>query len=683
MRALILLALLALSALSAEPQYRTIPAASRAERTPSLGVIYNSRNWIRSHGDHASSRYSTLRQITRENVHQLRPAWIYRSGDGVANIQANPIIVDGVLYAPTAGEHVVALDAARGKELWRFRPGARPAARGLAYWPGTSTEEPRLFFTAGDWFYSILARTGKPVATFGTNGRIRARGTVAPSIYRNLVILPCWNVVRAFDLLTCKETWSFHSIPRRGEFGHETWTTPGYGANTWGGMALDEKRGIAYVSTGSPHPNYLGMDYPGENLFANCVIALDAATGERRWHFQEIRHDIWDLDIPAPPNLVTIRWRGKPYDAVAQVTKLGNVLLLDRVTGKPLFPFRLRRAPQSRLEGERTAPYQPDLQLPEPFAPQEFNASHVTTLSPESRRFVLEGIAGAKFGWFAPFDDNSPLVFYGMHGGAEWPGASFDPESGWLYVTSNNLPWVVTVKRVPMLPKRQPPFTAGHRIYLQTCAGCHGREREGGMGPPLFTAPGRLRPEAIQQAIRKGRGSMESISLAEDKFAPLIDFLLERDLPAGTSNHESAERYRFLGYRKLLDQDGRPGIRPPWGTLNAINLNTGRIAWKAPLGEYEELTRQGVPKTGTENFGGATVTAGGLVFCAGTRDRKIRAFDSRNGKELWEYQLPFGGYAPPAVYEVNGRQFVVIAATGGGKLGGELGDAYVAFHLPE
>jgi quinoprotein glucose dehydrogenase len=448
-------------------------------------------------------------------------------------------------------------------------------------------------------------------------------------------------------------------------------------------MALDQVRGIAYVSTGSPHPNYLGMNYSGENLFANCVIALDAKSGKRMWHFQEIRHDIWDLDIPAPPNLVTVTREGRRYDAVAQVTKLGNVLLLDRVSGKPLFPFRLRRAPASALEGEQTAPYQPYAELPEPFAPQEFRAEDITDISPEAHAFVKDKIAGAKFGWFATFEDNRPLVFYGMHGGAEWPGAAFDPQSGMLYVAANHLPWVVTIARAPMLPKRERPYTQGHKTYLQSCSGCHGADRQGGMGPPLFTAPRRLKDEQIVSAVRNGRGSMPSMPLAEEKLQPLIDFLLERDLPAGAVSPSGLSRYRFVGYSKLLDQDQRPGIKPPWGTLNAINLNTGRIAWRVPLGEYEELTRAGVPKTGTENFGGATVTAGGLIFCAGTRDRKIRAFDSASGRELWEHQLPFGGFAPPAVYEVRGRQYVVIASTGGGKLGGELGDAYVAFALGE
>ncbi len=673
---------LILLVLAADPELKIIPAAKTSELTPAIRVTRNGADWARSHGDATSSRYSALKQINRENVKRLTVAWTYRSGDGKANIQANPVIVGGVLYAPTAGEQVVAIDAATGREKWRFAPEGKPAFRGLTYWRGDGTAGPRLFFTAGDWFYAVDPTTGQPVPGFGKSGRVAARGTVAPAIYRNVVVLPCWNVVRGFDVRSGRELWSFNVVPGQGEYGAETWSGPAYGGNTWGGMAMDEARGLAYVSTGSPHPNYLGMNYLGDNLFANCVIALDALTGQRRWHFQEIRHDIWDLDIPAPPNLVTVTREGRAYDAVAQVTKLGNVLLLDRVTGKPLFPFRLRKAPASNLVGEKTAEYQPFAELPEPFAPQEFHPDQITDISPSARAYVADKIAGAKFGWFAPFDDNRPLVFYGMHGGAEWPGASFDPQTNMLYVSANHLPWVVKIARVPMLPKRQAPFTAGHKIYLQSCAGCHGQEREGGLGPPLFTAPGRLTEAAVAAAVRKGRGSMPAMPLAEEKLKPLAEFLLEKDLPARPAP-EDRLRYRFVGYSKLLDQDQRPGIKPPWGTLNAINLNTGKIAWRVPLGEYEDLTRAGVPKTGTENFGGATVTAGGLVFCAGTRDEKIRAFDSETGRELWEYKLPFGGYAPPAVYEVHGRQYVVIAATGGGKLGGPLGDAYVAFALPQ
>ena len=672
------------------PEYKIIPAAKTSELTPSLARNPGQyTTWYRSHGDAESTRYSSLKQINRENVAQLRIAWIYHSGDGKGNIECNPVIANGVIYAPTAGSQIVAIDGTSGKEIWRFKPEGRPVAlRGLEYWPGDGKIGARLFFPSGDWLYALDPKDGRPIPGFGEHGRVRARSVVAPTIYNRIVILPCWNVVNAFDLETGALRWSFNLIPQPGEFGHDTWTgagvwNGGYGANVWGGSALDEQRGIEYVATGSPHPNYLGMHHPGDNLFTDCVVALDASTGKRLWHFQEIRHDIWDLDIPAPPNLVTVIRNGHRYDAVAQVTKLGNTLLLDRVTGKPLFPFRLRKATASRLDGESTAEYQPDLELPQPFAPQEFTLDDVTDISPQAHAFVMDKIANAEFGWFRPFDAGKPLVFYGMLGGAEWTGAAFDPQSSLLYVSANKLPWVVQISQSKLLPQRKPPLTEGNKTYLRYCAACHLPDRSGaGMGMPLFTAPGRLKGNQITSAVRNGRGSMPAIAVPPDKLPALIDFLLERDLPQANIDSHAPVRpeYRFDGYFKLLDPDGNPGVKPPWGTLNAINLDTGKIAWRVPLGET--IGPEGIRKTGTENFGGPIVTAGGLVFCAGTRDLKIRAFNSQTGEELWQAKLPYGGFAPPATYEIHGKQYVVIAATGGGKLGGELGDAYVAFALP-
>lgn len=677
-------------------EYETIPAATPAERTPSNGWpgLESYGTWTRSLGGPTSNRYSTLKQINRETVSRLKVAWTYNSGDGKGNVQANPVIVGGTVYLPTAGRAVVALDGVTGREKWRYAPPASgngveasPARRGLVFWPGDAAASARLFFTAGEWLYALNPDTGLPIAGFGDGGRVPMPGgsVVAGAVYRGVLVQPGFKRdVFGFDVVTGRLRWRFNTIPEPEEFGGDTWVGSGRtGANCWGGMALDESRGIAYVSTGSPKANYLGATHTGDNLFANCIVALNAESGERVWHFQEIRHDIWDLDVPAPPNLVTIELDGRRVDAVAQVTKIGNTLLLDRVTGKPLFPFRLRRAPASLLEGEQAAAYQPDPELPQPFARQVFSREDVTTRTPEAREAVLLQLSRAKMGWFEPFDAARPLAYYGMHGGAEWTGAAFDPTTGRLYVSSNDLPWLVTIFRDDDPPPLV-PATTGEQQYQALCAACHGPERKGlGMAPPLRGLRHHLTEEQLLALVQKGSGAMPPMAMAATaEYAPLRDFLLARDRPALAPVAGEPPRYSFGGYRKLLDPEGYPGVKPPWGSLNCIDLNTGRLLWKVPLGEYPELTKAGLPKTGTENFGGATVTAGGLVFCSGTRDRKIRAFDAESGAELWSADLPLHGTAAPAVYEIDGRQYVIIAATGGGKLGGPAGDAWVAFALP-
>jgi quinoprotein glucose dehydrogenase len=672
------------------PKYQTIPAARPDELTAPNGWPPSTEyaDWYRSHGNDACTRYSPLTQIDRTNVKSLKVAWTYHSNDGKGNIQCNPIIVDGVMYAPTVGECVVAIDAQTGNELWRFKPGGRPAHRGITFHKGAEGIA-RLLFTAGNALWALDPKTGKPIEAFGTGGKVAIpECVVAPAVYQNVIVFAGWTRdVFGHDLTTGKLLWTFHTVPHAGEPNARTWDKLEEGANCWGGMALDSSRGIAYVTTGSPKPNFIGAGHQGDNLYGNCILALDALTGERLWHFQEIRHDVWDLDVAAPPVLVTVMHEGRKVDAVAAATKIGNTLLVDRVTGKPLFPFRLRRAPAGTLRGERMALYQPDVELPEPFSRQVFTEDDVTNLSTEAHKFVMRKIAGAKFGWFESFDEGKPLAYYGLHGGAEWTGAAFDPQSGLLYVTSNELPWTPAVYRSehPAVDETKLPPTAGRLVYQANCMPCHGPSREGvAVNPSLLGISHRLKEEDVLALLKTGRGIMPAapqVDAAQRK--DLIEYLFERDRPnAAPTERPERPSYRDSGYPKLLDANGYPGCKPPWGLLNAIDLNTGKIAWRVPLGEYDELTRKGIPKTGTENFGGATVTAGGLVFCGGTRDIKIRAFDKSTGEELWSHPLPFGGFAPPAVYQVHGKQYLVIPATGGGKLATPMGDAYVAFTLP-
>lgn len=696
----------------AMPLWRTIPAATEDELTVSAGIPGDDqfRTWTVSHGDAGSRRYSALDQINRENVDQLEVAWIYRSQDGALNadgwrgIQTNPIEVNGKLFVPTAGRAMVALDAGTGRELWRYQFEQRPnlalmdapARRGLVHWEGDATHLPRIVFSCGKWLYALDPDTGRLVEDFGVEGRVSlpTGGTAAGVIWRDTIIITgLRGDVFAFDLGSGRQLWRFHTIPKPDEFGGDTWQgEERRGSSSWGGVCVDEPRGIIYVAVGAPHPNFTGMERLGDNLFSNCVLALDAATGRYLWHFQNVRHDLWDLDNPAPPNLVTIRHKGRWVDAVACVTKTGSTLLLDRVSGKPIFPFRLRRAPSSTLPGEVTSPYQPDPVLPEPFSSPEFKLDYVTDRTPEARAAVLAQVERASFGWYLPAAEGQPMLYRSSRGGAEWTGASIDVPTGRLYVSANHIVTKVAIYRLDeMDSKDEETASPGRTTFLQFCAPCHGPDRKGvGMVPPLLGLRLRMNEEELLAILAEGKGSVMPPAAPEVMAnpQPLVDYLLRRSQPnvsakADESATESAPEFVSGGLSFLKDPDGYPGVKAPWGTLNCLDLNTGKLLWRVPLGEYEELKKQGYPNSGTENFGGPMVTAGGLVFCAGTKDEKIRAFDKDTGEELWSAKLPWGGYAPPATYEVAGRQYVVIAATGGGKPDTSIGDAWVAFALPD
>ena len=672
------------------PEFKIIPAGKSEDFTVAGAqeIPGADKDWVRSHGDEGGTRFSRLKQITTENVAGLKEAWTYHSKDGTGNIQCNPVIVDGVIYAPTVGQQIVAIDGRDGSEKWRFKPEGRPAYRGLLYWKNPSGDGDRLLFPSGKYFYALDPKTGAPIASFGDGGRIESgEVVVAPVVFGKIVAMPGFDKdVFGFDVETGRKLWTFHTVPEIGEDGAQTWSTAEKGANCWGGIALDDQRGIVYVSTGSPKPNFVGVNHRGDNLYANCLIAIDMRTGKRLWHFQEIRHDIWDLDIPAPPNLVTVPRDGKNIAAVAVVTKIGNTLLLDRVTGELLHPFRLRKAPVSKLAGERTAPYQPDVELPETFAKRAFSLDDVTDRTPGARAFVMNQLQRANMGWFGPFEEGKPTALYGFHGGAEWTGAAVDPQAGRLFVSASHIPWIVTVYRSDESPRKAgEPETRGEEIFGMYCVACHGQKREGvGVAPPLQGLRHRLKEEQVYEILAKGRNGMPPAPpMPDGDKKALVDSLLAKDRPQTKEAAGAPPRFVNNGYPRLLDDEGYPGTKGPWGTLNCIDLASGKIVWRVPLGQHAELEAKGFNGTGTENFGGAIATAGGLVFCGGTRDGMIRAFDAKDGKELWKAKLPWGGSAPPATYEIDGTQYVIIPATGGGTLGGPTGDAYVAFALPK
>jgi quinoprotein glucose dehydrogenase len=670
------------------------------------------RGWEFHGGTHLGTRYSTLRQIDRSNVGKLQVAWRFDTHDEFpgSEMECQPIVVDGVLYATTPRLRVIALDAATGKLKWSFDPQpdgkGRIRNRGVAWW-GQGRER-RIFVSARQYLYAVDAASGKPVASFGDNGHVDLRQglgrdpeslTVSASspgiVYKDLLImgstlpedLPSGpGDIRAYDVRTGKIRWTFHTIPRPGEFGYETWPRDAWktsgGVNNWPGMSLDEKRGILYAPTGSAAFDFYGADRLGDNLFANCLLALRADTGERIWHFQVVKHDLWDRDLPAAPSLVTVKRDGKPVDAVAQITKSGFVFVFDRETGKPLFPIEYRAVPKSDVDGEVTAAAQPFPLLPPPFARQHFTEEMVTRRTPEAHEAVLARLRELRNGGqFLPPSRQGSIIFPGLDGGGEWGGAAFDPETHLLYVNAN--------ERVQILRlgerNQASGASSGRVLYMQNCAGCHRPDLSGGEGPSLQGIGNKYSRAQIGAVMRKGSGRMPSFPGLQGAAADaLLDYVLTgKDTPVAASagvRPSNNLKYKTAGYNRLYDPQGYPAVEPPWGTLNAINLDTGEFAWKVPLGEFPELAAQGL-HTGSENYGGPVVTASGLLFIGATNyDKKFRVFDKASGALLWETTMPAAGNATPAVYEAGGREFIAIAA-GGGKNGAPSGGSYIAFAL--
>ena len=763
--------------------------------------------WPAYNGGRDGDHYSRLAQINRTNVARLEVAWTFDTGEK-GGIQANPLIVERTLYAYTPTQKIIALDAATGALKWKFDSGIEGTqpARGMAFW--TDGKERRLLAGEMNFLYCLDPDTGRPIPSFGENGRVDLRkdlrgqyeeqsiALTSPGIlYKDLIIVGGRNPethpappgdIRAFNVRTGKLVWSFHTIPHPGEPGYETWPPDAWktagAANNWAGMSLDAERGIVYAPTGSAVFDFYGGDRVGDDLYANCILALDAATGKLLWHFQGVHHDIWDRDFPSPPALLTIRRKGKDIPAIAQTSKQGFVYLFDRVTGEPLNPIAERAYPGSSVPGEVASPTQPLPETPAPFARQRLTADGLTNRTPAAHEYALRAFNAARSdGQFIPFSlDKLTVVLPGFDGGAEWGGPALDPATNILYVNANQMAWLAG------LEEPRAAATPGAQAYQSQCAVCHGPDRTG--SPPAFPSLvgvlDRLTPQQVADAIKLGKGRMPSFPNIDDaRLASLLDFLRaapapsadaggNKELssvppqavpssadPAGAAAYQarcaichgdhlegippsfpalaglgnrltqsqvtdivhngkdrmppmpdvegpelesllrylgvdahtapapaeeaSADRYVFKGYHRFLDPDGYPAIAPPWGTLSAIDLNTGKFVWQQPLGEFPELVKQGIRNTGSETYGGPIVTAGGLLFIASTvADCKFRAFDASNGKLLWETQLPSPGVATPSTYRIGERQYVVIAASGGRDSRAPLGGTYVAFALP-
>ena len=497
-----------------------------------------------------------------------------------------------------------------------------------------------------------------------------------------------------------KLRWIFHTIPQPGEFGYDSWNDKDAwkhigGVNTWAGFSLDEKKGILFAPTGSASYDFYGGKRLGNDLFANCVLAIDASTGKRIWDFQTVHHDIWDRDLPTAPVLVTITKDGKKIEAIAQTTKSGFIFLLDRNTGKSIYPVTETPVPaESELLGEKPSPTQPIPTWPEPFARQSLTEQDLNNLvSDSSYQDIKKKLAGYHTGnMFNPPSKEGTVIFPGFDGGAEWGGPAFDPSTGLLYVNASEMPWVLTMVDIKDKPKAsETNLQAGQRLYNTTCMNCHGTQRQGsGNYPTLIGVDKKYNDEQFAQLVSTGRRMMPALKqLSASEIKALASFILENKkeqtgkfiAPIRSEDPWYKLPYSATGYNKFLTKEGYPAVKPPWGTLNAINLNTGELVWKDTLGDYPEMKAKGI-HTGTENYGGPAVTAGGLVFIAATSDSKMRAFNKMTGKLLWETDLPACGFATPSVYEINGKQFLVIAC-GGGKLHKKSGDAYVAFSLPE
>ena len=684
-------------------------------------------------GNKAGNRYSPLAQINAENVGSLKVAWTYFANDSASNqskpreIQCQPIVVDGILYGTSSELSLFALDAATGEVRWRFEPEKEKLHnnRGVMYWE--DGKDKRILYTAGYYLYAVDALTGKLIPGFGTNGRtdlhegvgdnldhdvkkLTVTATSPGVIYKNTLVIGSTVAeggeaapghIRAFDVLTGKLKWVFRTIPQPGELGFDTWPKDAYkkigGSNCWGGMSLDEKRGVVYFGTGSPASDFYGGVREGANLFSNCIVALDAESGALKWYFQAIHHDLWDRDFPSPPNLTTISVKGKRTDVVVQVGKDGYIYVLDRDSGESIFPIEEKPVPTNGLPGEHPYPTQKFVMKPRPLMKQLVMEDDLTDISPEANAFVKKRFSEfpTMESQFQPPNEQGTILF-GYNGGGEWGGNAIDP-NGILYQNANHAPWELIMINRKDFDQESAFLSPGNVLYNANCAACHGPDRKGnGSIIPSLVEVGKRRTDIeINALIKQGNGRMPSFPYFSDNARKaIIGFLLGNEIiapkDAKTNNistktlEEKADfpyvpEYMIKIWQRFTDQNGYSATKPPWGTLNAIDLNTGEYLWTVPLGEYPELTMKGIPITGTESYGGPVVTASGLIFIASTRDERIRALDKETGKVVWEYQLPAGGFATPITYEVDGKQYVVIAA--GGARGAKPGGWYIAFSL--
>jgi quinoprotein glucose dehydrogenase len=695
--------------------------------TASLAPLEKYTKWTSFEGAPDASHFSALDQVNKSNVRQLQVAWSYPIGDASA-YGFNPIVIDTMLYALGRNSSVVAVNAATGRELW-LNPLADATGtitnRGIMYWESPDRSDRRILTSKGNFLYALNALTGQPVQGFGTNGRIdlrttlgrdarlisRAQSPTPGRVFENLVILGTatgeeWTAapghIRAFDVRTGNLVWIFHTIPQPGEFGYDTWPAESWktvgGANAWGGLSVDEKRGIVYVPLGSATYDFYGADRPGANLFSNSLVALDARTGKRIWHYQTVHHDLWDYDLVSTPTLLTVKHDGKMVDAVAQAGKTGFLFVFDRVTGQPLWPIEERAVPKSDMPGEVTSPTQPYPTWPKPFAVQSFTEADVNPYIENKAELDSIRLAvrnSANQGLFTPPSTRPTMQMPGNAGGANWGSGGADPRNGTYYVLSKNEPTMLQMERIVpgVFGTGTSQIDRGHFTYQQNCQACHGPNRTGTPPqiPSLVGVTDRLTPDQIRTTVHEGRGNMPAFrDLSDAEVAQVTAYLQAPELASGLSarpiSQEGADQgpMRFqTGYGYMRASGGMWAIKPPYETLTAYDLNTGNIKWQTQVGDVASLKARGITGQGAASLrGGPAITAGGLIFVMAGDE--LLAFDKDNGKQLWSGKLPTAAEGIPTVYEVGGRQYIVAtaAAQGGGPGAGGGARSYVAFALP-
>ena len=720
------------------------------------------KTWTEYGGSNDQSKYVDFKQITKKNVNQLEVAWTYSSNDNVGTSRFNPIIVDNVMYVLAKNNSLVAVDMATGKEIWIHANLNLQSKRGINYWESKDRKDRRLIFNVGRTatapvtLQEIDAKTGKSILTFGDNGSVDLRegygldpltiGSPASSspahVFEDVVILGSSTGegyfstpgdIRAYNVITGKEAWIFHTIPREGEFGYNTWPKKAYtyigGVNTWGEFSVDAKRGIVYCPTGSPTYDYYGADREGQGLFGNCIIALDARTGKRLWHFQMVHHDMWDFDAVSAPQLITVTHNGKKVDAVAQATKQGFLYVFNRVTGKPLWPVKEIPVPQSKTPGEHSWPTQPFPTVVPAYNRQVITAKDINPLySAEKRDDLLKRLAAGKSGLYEPLStEYETFTMPGANGGALHGNTAANPSKGLVYVSYQEAPSVYKLGKTPPATLRVPisadETARAKAIYAEKCQTCHGADHNGAVGPSLVTLNNRLTYPNFENLLESGRGQMPAfVHLGDQTLADLYKFfsapivartfgggaqavsampegpvVASGGAPVAPKNLERVPRGYPEGFAEppvKYDMNasttgyglGFPDLlKAPWSAVAAYDLNTGKIKWNRALGTVDRYGKDtGVPK-GSQHKG-LLVTATGLVF-ATCNDGKIYAYDADNGNILWSYKFPRTPEGLPAMYEYKGRQYMVLCTTGGrtdrNKTEEETFRGYTVLALPE